>query len=358
MENRYGVIMCGGIGSRFWPYSKKAMPKQFIDFFGTGRSLLQMSYDRIKKIIPKENIFAVTNEAYAPLVKHQLPDLEKSRILLEPVRRGTAPCVAWAAYHIKALNPNALMLVTPSDHLILKESAFCESVEKGFSFVKEHPFLLTMGITPGHPETSYGYIQVGKEKINEFTRVKTFTEKPNFELAKVFEESGEFVWNSCIFMWSATSIIDAIRQWTPDIALRFDRGIGRFNTAEEPDFIEKEFPACPNISIDYAVMEKEKNVFVQCVDFGWSDIGSWGAFYEKSPKTEDGNVVRNCKTVLNDCHHNIIVSRRDKLVVASGVNDSIIIDDDDILLICPLSEEQKIKQYVNEVKTHFGDKYL
>lgn len=358
MENRYCVIMCGGIGSRFWPFSKAARPKQFLDFFGTGRSLLQMTYDRVSNIIPVRNILAMTNEKYAPLVKEQLPELSDDQILLEPDRRNTAPCIAWAAYHIRAINPNAVMLVSPSDHLILREDVFKECVTRGLDFVARYPYLLTMGIQPNRPETGYGYIQMGKEEIDGFSRVKTFTEKPDFELAKVFVESGEFAWNSGIFLWGVNTIIDSIHEHVPDIAMRFDKGLGKFGTEKEMAFIKKEFPACPNISIDYAVMEKEKNVFVQRADFGWSDVGSWGAFYEKSPKTETGNVIRNCKTVLSGCENNIFAAKQEKLVVASGLKDYIVVDDDDILLICPLSEEQKIKQYVNEVKANFGDEYL
>ena len=358
MENRYCVIMCGGIGSRFWLFSKVARPKQFLDFFGTGRSLLQMTFDRVSNILPVRNILAMTNEQYAPLVKEQLPELSDDQILLEPDRRNTAPCIAWAAYHIRAINPNAVMLVSPSDHLILREDVFKDCVIRGFDFVAKYPYLLTMGIQPNRPETGYVYIQMGKEEIDGFSRVKTFTEKPDIELARVFIESGEFAWNSGIFMWGVNTIIDSIHEHVPDIAMRFDKGLGKFGTEKEMAFIKKEFPACPNISIDYAVMEKEKNVFVQRADFGWSDVGSWGAFYEKSPKTETGNVIRNCKTVLSGCENNIFASKKEKLVVASGLKEYIVVDDDDILLICPLSEEQKIKQYVNEVKANFGNEYL
>lgn len=358
MENRYCVIMCGGIGSRFWPFSKVVRPKQFLDFFGTGRSLLQMTFDRVSNIVPVRNILAMTNEQYAPLVKEQLPELSDDQILLEPDRRNTAPCIAWAAYHIRAINPNAVMLVSPSDHLILREDVFKDCVIRGFDFVAKYSYLLTMGIQPNRPETGYGYIQMGKEEIDGFSRVKTFTEKPDIELARVFIESGEFAWNSGIFMWGVNTIIDSIHEHVPDIAMRFDKGLGKFGTEKEMAFIKKEFPACPNISIDYAVMEKEKNVFVQRADFGWSDVGSWGAFYEKSPKTETGNVIRNCKTVLSGCENNIFAAKKEKLVVASGLKEYIVVDDDDILLICPLSEEQKIKQYVNEVKANFGNEYL
>lgn len=360
MENRYCVIMCGGVGSRFWPFSKSSAPKQFIDFFGTGRSLLQMSYDRIAEIIPVRNILAVTNERYAALVKEQLPELADDQILLEPDRRNTAPCIAWAAYHIRAVNPNAQMIVMPSDHLILKDDIFRKNVLNGFNFLLSKPCsLLTMGIKPSRPETGYGYIQIGKEEeADGILKVKTFTEKPDLELAKVFMQSGEFFWNSGIFLWSANAVIDAFHEYCPDIALRFDKGLGKFGTEAEAQFIAKEFPACPSISVDYAIMEKSRDVYVQCVDFGWSDLGSWGAYYEKSPKAEHRNVTHNCRTVLSNCENSLFAAKTEKLVVASGLKDYIVADNGDILLICPLAEEQKIKQYVNEVKANFGDKYL
>ena len=361
MENRYCVIMCGGVGSRFWPFSKASAPKQFIDFFGTGRSLLQMSFDRIASSIPVSNIIAITNERYAPLVREQLPELADGQILLEPDRRNTAPCVAWAAYHVRALNPDAMMLVAPSDHLILKEEEFRKRVVHGFDFLAAHKdALLTLGICPNRPETGYGYIQIDKENMvdDTITKVKTFTEKPNIELAKVFVDSGEFLWNSGIFMWRAEAIINAFHDHCPDIAMRFDGGKEVFGTDKETQFINTEFSACPNISIDYAIMEKSANVFVQSADIGWSDLGSWGAYYEKSPKAEHRNVMHNCRTVINNCRGNIFAAKKEKLIVASGLDNFIVADNDDILLICPLSEEQKIKQYVNEVKANFGDKYL
>ena len=359
MKDNYCVIMGGGIGSRFWPFSRENYPKQFLDLFGSGRTLLQMTFDRFVKIIPLENIYVVTNVAYEALVKEQLPDLPDQQILLEPTRLNTAPCVAYAAYHIRARDPEANIVVAPTDHLIIREDVFLDDVKKGLAFVKEHDALVTLGIKPSRPETGYGYIQVSKEVEDEcIVKVKTFTEKPNAELAKVFVKSGEFFWNSGIFLWSANAIIDAFHDHCPDIAMRFDKGLGKFGTAGEIPFIEKEFPACPNISVDYAIMEKNPNVYVQCVDIGWSDLGSWGAYYENSPKGENHNVTRNCRTVLSGCEGNLFAAKQEKLIVASGLKDYIIADNDDILLICPLAEEQKIKQYVNEVKANFGDRYL
>lgn len=357
-QHRYCVIMCGGIGSRFWPYSRTARPKQFIDFFGTGRSLLQMSYDRILPLIPKENVVIVTNEQYAPLVKEQLPDLDDSQILLEPARRNTAPCIAWAALHIHALDSEASMIVSPSDHLITREVEFLDSIRKGFEFVESQDALLTLGIKPTRPETGYGYIQIGKQVEGDILKVKTFTEKPDLELAKVFLESGEFFWNSGIFLWKASTILKELRRWVPDLMLRLDEGTLTFGTSEEKGFIEENFSSCPNISIDYAVMEKADNVFVETVNFGWNDLGTWSALYDNSPKNREANVTQNCRVISYNSNGNIFALDSDKLVVVNGLQDYIVADAGDVLLICPKADEQSIKHYVNDVKTTYGDKYL
>ena len=359
MSDRYCVIMGGGVGSRFWPYSRADRPKQFIDFFGMGRSLLQMTYDRAARLVPKENIIVVTNEAYAPLVREHLPDLGSSQLLLEPARRNTAPCVAWAAYHILALNPNASIMVTPSDHIIFKEDLFKANIEAGFDFVESHDALLTLGIKPTRPETGYGYVQIGEPTQSpDILKVKTFTEKPNLDLAKVFLESGEFFWNSGIFLWSARSIISAMKATAPGVCAIFDNAAGVMGTSDEVAYINDNFPSCPNISIDFAVMEKASNVYVLCVNFGWNDLGTWSVLYDYSPKGRDGNVAQNCKAQLYNCRGNMIAAPREKLVVLSGLEDYIVADSGDVLLVCPKSEEQKIKQYVNDARASFGDKYL
>lgn len=350
--------MCGGIGSRFWPYSRTHQPKQFIDFLGTGRSLLQMSYDRILPVVPKENIIVVTNEAYAPLVKQHLPEIDEKNILLEPARRNTAPCIAWAAWHIAAIDPEASMIVTPSDHLITREREFESCVLHGFEFVESHDALLTLGITPVRPETGYGYIQVGKEVAKDINEVKTFTEKPNLDLAKVFLESGEFYWNSGIFLWSVRSIRNAFHEYAQEIAAKFDEGSEIFGTDEENSFISVQFPACMSISIDFAVMEKARNVYVETVSFGWNDLGTWSALYDMSPKNRDANVTQNCNVLSYNSHGNIFAVRGEKLVVVDGLQDYIVADSGDVLLICPKAEEQRIKQMVNDAKVNFGDKYL
>ncbi len=340
-SHRYCVIMCGGIGSRFWPYSRANMPKQFIDFLGTGRSLLQMSYDRILPVVPKENILVVTNEAYAALVKEQLPDLPARSILLEPARRNTAPCIAWAAYHIQA-----------------REQQFEESILRGFAFVESHEALLTLGINPSRPETGYGYIQIGSEVERGLNKVKTFTEKPDIELAKVFLETGEFFWNSGIFLWKAETIIKAMHEHSPEIAQVFDRGLAVLGTEGETAFIEEEFPTCMSISIDFAVMEKASNVYVETVDFGWSDLGTWSSLYDNSPKNSSANVTQNCRVLSYDSTGNIFAVRGDKLIAVSGLNDYIVSDAGDVLLICPKAEEQSIRNMVSDAKLKFGDKYL
>ena len=357
-NNRYCVIMCGGVGSRFWPFSKAAMPKQFIDFFGTGRTLLQMAFDRIVGIVPVENILLLTNESYGSLIKEQLPDIKDSQILLEPVRRNTAPCIAWAAHHVRAINPQAKMMVAPSDHLIINVEKFRQSVVKAFEFIETRDALVTMGIKPSRPETGYGYIQVGEPVEGNFSAVKTFTEKPDEDLARVLLRSGEFFWNSGMFFWSADSIINALNNCAPEVNAVFEKGKEYFGTPQEQEYIDTNFEACPSISIDFAVMEKAPNVYVETVDFGWNDLGTWRSLYDHSPKNKDGNVTQNCKALMFNSHNNIVAIKGDKLVVASGLEGYIVADVDDALLIVPMEEEQKIKLYVNEVKSKFGDKYL
>ena len=350
--------MCGGVGSRFWPYSRTNLPKQFIDFFGTGRTLLQMTYDRIKELVPEKNIILVTNHKYDALIHEQLPGIEDSQILYEPARRNTAPCIAWAAYHINAINPNAVMMVAPSDHLILKEKQYVESIERGFEFLKTNDVLLTLGIQPNRPETGYGYIQVGDKVTDEVNKVKTFTEKPNLELAKVFLSTGEFLWNSGMFLWSVGCILKALRTYASQITDNFDKGLEYFGTDKETEFIEKAFPACPNISVDFAVMEQAPNVYVESVDFGWSDLGTWGALYDNSPKNIDGNVTQRCKTLMINSKNNIIAVKQNKLVLVSGLSDYIVADAGDVLMIVPKDEEQKVRLYVNEVRSKYGDEYM
>lgn len=356
--HRYCVIMCGGIGSRFWPYSRTDMPKQFLDLFGTGRSLLQMSYDRILPLVKPENILVVTNERYVGLVKEQLPEINPARILAEPSRRNTAPCIAWAAYHIAALDPEASMIVTPSDHLITRDSIFESCVKRGFEFIEGRDVLLTLGINPTRPETGYGYIQIGQEVQPGLLKVKTFTEKPDRELAQVFIDTGEFFWNAGIFLWTVKSIKAALRRYAPDLACVFDRGEATFGTPDERGFIEQNFAGCPSISIDFAVMEKADNVYVECVNFGWSDLGTWGSLYENSRKDRNENVCVASNVMTYNSSGNIIMAPDGKLVVASGMHDWIVADAGDVLLICPKSDEQQIKVMLTDVQISHDDKYL
>lgn len=272
--------MSGGIGSRFWPASRTSYPKQFLDFFGTGRSLLQQTFDRFKQIIPVENIYIVTNKKYKELTMEQLPELNEKQILLEPQRRNTAPCIAFASNRIRAVNPKANIVVAPSDHLILKEADFLQRISEGLDFVGKHDTLLTLGMKPNRAETGYGYIQFDAERLDNIAKVKTFTEKPNKELAKVFFESGEFMWNSGIFLWNVQTILTAFDELLPEIASRFNSGLNFFNTPQEAEFIDRIFPACPNISIDYGILEKAANVYVLSADFGWSDLGTWGSLHD------------------------------------------------------------------------------
>lgn len=350
--------MSGGIGSRFWPFSREAKPKQFLDFFGTGRTLLQMTFDRFKQILPVENIFIVTNEDYRDLTMKELPELNPKQILLEPMRRNTAPCIAYASYHINAINPNANIVVAPSDHLILKENEFTSIINAALGFVADNEVLLTLGIRPSRPETGYGYIQVSEEKVNGMTKVKVFTEKPNLELAKLFYESGEFLWNSGMFIWNVKTILNAFHQYLPEITSRLDAGLSTFGTDNEKPFIDENFPFCPNISIDYGIMEKAVNVCVQATDLGWSDLGTWGSLYDISDKDEQANASLGSKSLFFDSSENIVTVPKDKLVVVEGLNGYIVAETDDVLLICKKEEEQRIKQFVTDVKLNYGDKYI
>lgn len=360
---RYCVIMCGGVGSRFWPFSREEKPKQFLDFFGTGRSLLQLTFDRVCGVVEPERIFFVTNHQYAPLIKEQLPEIPAENILLEPARRNTAPCICWAANHIAALDPEASIVTLPSDHLVLKEQAFHEALKRGFEFVEGGERLLTLGICPTSPQTGYGYIQLGDRVADfgndSFYKVKSFTEKPNAELAKVFIDSGEFFWNAGIFLWRANVILEAFEEYDPETFQIFAKGLGCYSGPNEKEFIKENFPLAPSNSIDYAIMEKADNVYVETVDLGWSDLGSWKALYDTAPHDRQGNVTQNCRALIHNCSGSMIaVDSADKIVIASGLKDYVVADTKNALLIYPMSEEQKIRQVVNEVKDRFGDDYV
>lgn len=362
-EHNYCIIMAGGVGSRFWPLSRTSNPKQFLDILGIGKSLLQQTFDRFKTIIPTHNIFIVSNAEYSTLIQEQIPDIPLENILLEPYRRNTAPCIAYASYRIKVKDPKARMVVAPSDHLILKEDTFLKVVKEGLHFVGEHTNLLTIGIQPNRPETGYGYIQADKTNIIEnenvvFNKVKTFTEKPDIKLAKVFLESGEFFWNSGIFFWSVESILKSFRDFLPEINTSFNAGIDLYGTDKETSFINDTYSACKNISIDYGIMEKADNVYVLTADFGWSDLGTWGSLYDHKEKDQNNNVVIGDKVFIYNSKDSIVNCTGDRLVVIEGMENFIVVDSDDVLLICRKEQEQRIKSFVNDVKLESGEKYI
>ena len=358
MNNRYCVIMSGGVGSRFWPVSRNKLPKQFIDFFGTGESMLQMTYNRFSQIVPKENIYIITHQNYKDITKKQLPDIDESQILVEPQRRNTAPCVAWAAHHIKAKNKDANIVITPADHVILNETLFKESIDKSFELAASKDVLLTLGINPTRVETAYGYIQKAEDKIDEFYKVKTFTEKPDSELAKVFIDSGEFLWNSGIFIWNVNSIIKAFEKNLPDIHSRFEVGKEFYATEKEADFISDMYPSCPNLSIDFGIIEKASNIYVLPSDFGWSDMGSWGSLYNITDKDENSNVSLQTSVLAYESHNNIVSLPADHIAVIQGLEDYIVAESGNVLIICKKSEEQRISNFVTDAKVKFGDDYI
>jgi len=360
MKNNFCIIMAGGAGSRFWPFSTDNKPKQFLDFFGTGRTLLQLTFDRFRQVVPVENIYIASNLKYKNLILEQLPELTENQVLLEPSRRNTAPCIAYAINKIEAVNENANIIVSPSDHLILKEDEFMEKINQGLAFTAANNCLLTLGIKPSRPETGYGYIQVGKsdDMCNNLFKVKTFTEKPNLELAKTFVESGEFFWNSGMFLWNVKAISEAFDLYLPEISEKFKAGKNLYNTPKEQDFINKIYSSCTNISIDYGILEKAKNVHVLSANLGWSDLGTWGSLYELSNKDAQKNVTLKCKSLLYESKNNIIVLPEGKLAVVQGIDDFIIAEADNVLLICKKSEEQRIRQFVNDTKVQIGEEYI
>lgn len=351
--------MCGGVGSRFWPFSRQSYPKQFLDFFGTGRSLLQMTVDRITPLVPADHIILLTNSGYADIIREQLPEVNPDNILLEPARRNTAPCLCWAAHHIHALDPEASIVVLPSDHIVLKEETFRQNIATGFDFVEKNDCLLTLGIKPSYPNTGYGYIQQGHpvKGVSDFYKVKSFTEKPDLQLAEIFLSSGEFYWNAGIFLWKVKEILRQFTLLSPSVEEVFEAPDGVYGSKDEEDFISQRFPSAPNISIDYAILEKADNVYVETVEFGWSDLGTWKALYDTSPKNEERNVTQNCKVLANDCEGCVFAVNGDKIVVADGLKDYIVAENDNALLIYPIKEEQRIRQIVNEVKDRFGEQY-
>ena len=359
-KNNFCVIMAGGIGSRFWPLSKTKRPKQFLDILGTGRTLLQQTYDRFIKLMPPEQIFVVSNLEYKELIVDQLPELPEENILLEPLRRNTAPCIDYANFKIHRKNPKANVVVAPSDHLILMEEEFLRAVEQGLDFVASNEALLTMGIVPSRPETGYGYIQSQGKKVKGYEntglrKVKTFTEKPDLELAEVFLSSGDFYWNAGIFFWSLSTIMSSFESHLPEIHSLFKEGVELYGTDHEKDFIQKTYGNCRNISIDYGVMEKADNVYMLISEFGWSDLGTWGSLYEQLNKNEQENSITGKHVFMYESSGNIVNVQDDMLVVLQGLEDYIVVQNEKIILVCKREHEQKIKQYVNDIKTEIGE---
>ncbi len=360
--NYYCVIMAGGIGARFWPMSNSKTPKQFIDILGEGQTLIQKTFHRFTRICPKENIYVVTSKAYKDITLQQLPEISEEQVILEPYRRNTAPCIAYANNKIKAHNPNATIVVAPSDHVILKEDIFARVIEQGLAAVASNDWLLTIGIRPSSPNTGYGYIQYDEDRSYDknatIYAVKTFTEKPELAIAKSFLESGDFLWNAGIFMWSLPAIEKAFERHLPEVNDLFKKGEGLYNTEKEADFIEEIYQTCRNISIDYGIMEKATNVMVYAAEFGWSDLGTWGSLYELRNKDANKNTISGNHVRTYDTERCIVHVPKNKVVVIQGLEDYIVVDNGDVLLICKKSEEQQIRQYVANVQIDFGNKYV
>lgn len=358
-RNHYVAIMAGGIGSRFWPMSRTNFPKQFLDILGTGRTLIQNTFDRFTRFIPKENIYVVTSAEYQGIVQEQLPEIRMENILCEPSRKNTAPCIAYISYKLKSLNPEAALICAPADHLILDETAFTKVCLEALNFVSKNTALITLGIQPANPNTGYGYIQYEQHGVSaNVYKVKTFTEKPTLEIARTFLASGDFLWNAGIFAWHVKSIVSAFSRHLPEMAEVFEAEFAAFNTSDETAAIERIYPQCTNISIDYGIMEKADNVYVIPSSFGWSDLGTWNSAYENMDKDYLGNAVSGDNVMVIDATRCMIHGKDDKLYLLQGMDDYIVVDTEDVMLICKKEKEQEIKEYVAEVKRNMGDKFL
>ena len=349
--------MAGGVGSRFWPVSTKDFPKQFHDMLGTGDTLIQKTFHRLADLIPKENIFILTNERYNDLVLEQLPEVEQRQVVLEPAMRNTAPCILYASLKIQKENPEAVMIVAPSDHWIEDEKTFSKNVQQAFDFCAKNNALMTLGIQPTFPNTGYGYIEYDKSSAKAIKSVNQFREKPDYKTAKEFIAQGNFLWNAGIFMWSVKSVVEAFQNNQPELYDLFENGIGVYNTDFEDDFIRDNYPKAENISVDYAIMEKSNNVCVIAAEFDWNDLGTWGSLYDKLNKDESNNAVVNARTLTEDASGNMIRTETDKIVVIDGLQDYIVVDKEEVLLIFPKSKEQDIKKTLQQVKDKFGEQY-
>ena len=351
--------MAGGIGSRFWPMSRTRYPKQFLDILGMGRTLIQQSYDRYSKVVPPLNVYVVTSHEYVDIVKAQLPELPASNILAEPSRKNTAACIAYIAFHLQAKDPNAVMIAAPADHLVTETEQFVQTARKAMDFVESVSALVTIGIKPTHPNTGYGYIQHDMAPAaQDVFKVKTFTEKPSEEIAKAFIASGDFLWNAGIFTWKVSTILTAFESHLSEVYEVFAAEKEHFNTATEREAIERIYPQCTNVSVDFGVMEKASNVFVIPASFGWSDLGTWNSAWDNMEKDYFGNAVVGKNVMVVDANNCMVHAPDKKLVLLQGLRDYIIVDTEDALLICKKDKEQQIKEYVAEVKRNMGEHYL
>jgi mannose-1-phosphate guanylyltransferase len=352
------AIMAGGVGSRFWPGSREARPKQFLDMLGVGKSLLRLTFERFLPICPPSNIFVVTNAAYRDLIREQLPELQPSHILAEPSRNNTAPAIAYTAFKLAAIDPQANMIVAPSDHLILKEDVFHEKIRLALDYAGTHDALLTLGIEPSRPDTGYGYIQFGEEVQPGVHRVRRFAEKPSLDTARHFVDSGEYLWNAGIFVWSLQSVLRAFHALSPKIYAIFERGEGLYNRAGEQAFIDEAYPTTPNISVDFAIMEEAPNVYTVPADFGWSDLGTWASLHAEVTKDAYGNVLQGSGILPLDVENCLVRAPEGKLVVLKDLSNYIVVDTGDVLMVYPKSKEQEIKQVTAAVKERFGGGFL
>ena len=362
MKHHYAIIMAGGVGTRFWPMSTTQQPKQFLDILGTGQTLLQQTYHRMSKVCPNENIFVVTSNSYEDLVRSQLPDLLPENILCETARKNTAPCIAYATYKIHKRDPKAITVVAPSDHLVKKEEIFAKAIRSCFEKAEAQNCLITLGIKPTRPDTGYGYIQFIKSNVEEkdkrIHKVKTFTEKPDHDMAKFFMDSGDFLWNSGIFIWSTKSILAALEKHDPELSNLFNEGWDFYNTPREQEFVKRAYTTCKNISIDYSVMEKAENVYVRSSIIGWSDLGTWGSLFSHIQKDENTNAIVGKNILTYDCNGCIVQVPNDKLVVMQGLENYIVVESEGVLMICKKQDEQQIRNFVNDVKVKKGEKYV
>ena len=358
-NNQYVAIMAGGIGSRFWPVSRMAYPKQFLDILGTGRTLIQGTFDRFSKFIPVPNIYVVTSEEYRHIVAEQLPDIPYDNIICEPSRKNTAPCIAYISFKLAALNPLGSLICAPADHIILDDTGFNKVCLEAMDFVVKHRALITLGIKPSHPNTGYGYIQYEQQPVSDNVyQVKTFTEKPNLEIAKTFLQSGDFLWNAGIFVWQIKNIVEAFEKYLPEMAEVFVAETEHFNTSNEREAISRIYPQCTNISIDYGIMEKADNVYIIPSSFGWSDLGTWNSAYDNMEHDYLGNAATGKHIMVIDATKCMVHVPNEKLVVLQGLDDFIVVDTKDVLLICKKEKEQEIKEYVAEVKRNKGERFL